>query len=358
MGSNTRFEILYLQSPMLFKQTIGSFLAIFLLLQPASGQDLTGIWKGYFITKDLSQYKVEFQIKQSSSSVKGVSYSYLTTVYYGKATMSGQWDKANKSLQIQELKTIEIKTEDGSVSCLMNYSLDYSRSGREEYLEGSFTSKHEFKSEGIEKGQDCGGGKVYLRRVSSSDFYSEPFLQNTTAKKIIINEAPVPRKANTVNNSPSKSEISSKDQGGAIVTSKKDTTSTIQNNTAAYSKSLSIPSVSNNRFNDLIQVITVKKPVVLVSLFDNGEIDGDTVTVYLNNKMALSKRRLSTTPLTLTLEMDDQNDIQELTMVADNLGKIPPNTALMIVEAGSQRFRVQLTSTEQKNAVVRFRYEK
>jgi hypothetical protein len=56
--------------------------------------------------------------------------------------------------------------------------------------------------------------------------------------------------------------------------------------------------------------------------------------------------------------MDNQNDIQELTMVAENLGKIPPNTALMIVEAGNQRFRVQLTSTEQKNAVVRFRYEK
>lgn len=131
-----------------------------------------------------------------------------------------------------------------------------------------------------------------------------------------------------------------------------------QQKSSLVEKKAFISSVNNNRFNDLIQVITVKNPQVQVYLFDNGEIDGDTITVYLNNKLALSKRRLSTTPLTLTLEMDNQNDIQELTMVAENLGKIPPNTALMIVEAGNQRFRVQLTSTEQKNAVVRFRYEK
>ena len=45
-------------------------------------------------------------------------------------------------------------------------------------------------------------------------------------------------------------------------------------------------------------------------------------------------------------------------MVAENLGRIPPNTSLMIVEAGEQRFEVRITSTEQKNAVVRFKYQK
>ena len=74
--------------------------------------------------------------------------------------------------------------------------------------------------------------------------------------------------------------------------------------------------------------------------------------------MVLSNKRLSTNPLTLSLNLDEENSTQELTMVAENLGRIPPNSALMIVEAGDQRFRVQLTSTEQKNAVVRFRFEK
>jgi hypothetical protein len=44
-------------------------------------------------------------------------------------------------------------------------------------------------------------------------------------------------------------------------------------------------------------------------------------------------------------------------MVAQNLGSIPPNTALMMVQAGDQRYTVRLSSTEQKNAMVRFRYQ-
>lgn len=338
-----------------FRSVYSLLIAVTILPFSLVAQNLTGIWKGYFITKDFSQYKVEFQLKQSKKTLKGVSYSYLTTVYYGKATMSGKLQDAAQ-LSIQELKTVEVKESEGSVTCLMNYQLNYSRSGREEYLEGSFTSKYERDSKEVKKGEDCGGGKVYLRRVNSSDFYPEPFLQNSASKKIIVNEAP-PKK-NTAVASPKK-DIDQK------------TTSLISNVTATEVKPFkeeattplpaktprSIPQVSNNRFNNLLKELTVNTPRVKVFLYDNGEVDGDTVSVYLNNKKVLSNKRLSTLPLELTLQLDEENSMQEITVVAENLGRIPPNSALMIVEAGDQRYRVQITSTEQKNAVVRFRYE-
>lgn len=318
-----------------------------------AGQDLSGIWKGYFVTKDFSQYKVEFQLKQTGNQTIGVSYSYLTTVYYGKATMLGRWEENVQQLLIQENKTVEVKASEGSVNCLMNYKLGYSKSGREEYLEGTFTSKYEDSSEGIKKGDDCGGGRVYLRRVNTSDFYPEPFLQKATSKKVILNEPPTSAK----NTAPGTSKVH---ENQKIAEPKIESPSLVSNaqNNAIYQKQTVIPSVNNNRVNDLTQVINVKNKQVQVYLYDNGEIDGDTVTVFLNNKMVLSNKRLSTTPLTLSLNLDEENSAQELTMVAENLGRIPPNSALMIVEAGNQRFRVQLTSTEQKNAVVRFRYEK
>ena len=56
--------------------------------------------------------------------------------------------------------------------------------------------------------------------------------------------------------------------------------------------------------------------------------------------------------------MDEANPDHELIMVAENLGEIPPNTSLMIVTAGDKRYEVRITSTEQKNAMVRFRYVK
>jgi hypothetical protein len=322
-----------------------------------NAQNLTGIWKGYFITKDYSQYKVEFQIKQSGNNLTGVSYSYLNTVYYGKATMSGNFHEANL-LSIQEIKTVEVKASEGSVNCLMHYNLNYSKSGREEYLEGSFTSKYETESstQGIKKGEDCGGGKVYLRRVTSSDFYPEPFLQNSTSRKVIINEAPPARKgtaSTTKNPSEQKSTPIVTNSSSLISKSfKEESTSSLPAKAPA-----SIPPVANNRLNSILKELTVNSPQVKVSLFDNGEVDGDTVSVYLNSKRVLSNKRLGTTPLELTLHLDQENSLQEITVVAENLGRIPPNSALMIVEAGEQRYRVQITSTEQKNAVVRFRYE-
>src|SRR5438046_4348476 len=84
-------------------------------------QDLTGIWKGYFITNGGEQYKLEFQVKQNpTSSVTGVSYSYLDVRFYGKATMTGSLKKAEKKVQIKELRTVEIKNLGGGGTCLMN----------------------------------------------------------------------------------------------------------------------------------------------------------------------------------------------------------------------------------------------
>ena len=45
-------------------------------------------------------------------------------------------------------------------------------------------------------------------------------------------------------------------------------------------------------------------------------------------------------------------------VVAENLGDIPSNTSLMVVKAGDKRYEVRIVSTEQKNAVVVFKYQK
>ena len=56
-------------------------------------QDLTGIWKGYFITDNGQSYRLEFQIEQNKSkTVTGVSYSWGNSIdFYGKATMTGRY---------------------------------------------------------------------------------------------------------------------------------------------------------------------------------------------------------------------------------------------------------------------------
>lgn len=119
-----------------------------------------------------------------------------------------------------------------------------------------------------------------------------------------------------------------------------------------------LPVVLMERKNELMKSLVVNSGNVKIKLYDNGEIDDDTISVYFDKKLVLSKKKLAANPLIINLKLDEENYEHELVMVAENLGRIPPNTSLMIVEAGDQRFELRITSTKQKNAVVRFKYRK
>jgi hypothetical protein len=107
-----------------------------------------------------------------------------------------------------------------------------------------------------------------------------------------------------------------------------------------------------------IQEIKVDTGKILLDFYDNGEIDGDTVSVMLNNAVLVSHQRLALKPVTVEVKVDLEHPQQEVTMVGENLGSIPPNTALLIITSGKKRYRLYLKSTEIKSAQVRFIYEK
>lgn len=100
-------------------------------------------------------------------------------------------------------------------------------------------------------------------------------------------------------------------------------------------------------------VIDVDADSLKVILYDNGEVDNDTISLFYNRKLVTFKKMLSDKPLTFTLPLD--TTVNEIAMYAENLGSIPPNTALCIVYAGEQRFELSLSSTYIKNAAIRFR---
>src|SRR6202012_4696161 len=109
------------------------------------------------------------------------------------------------------------------------------------------------------------------------------------------------------------------------------------------------------RKKTLVKTLAINSPDVKIELYDNAEIDGDTVTVLINNKLLLYRQMLTDRPLTLHLNAFPGTEY-ELVMYADNLGTIPPNTALMMVTAGSQKFEVFLSSSLEKSAAVHFVY--
>jgi hypothetical protein len=79
--------------------------------------------------------------------------------------------------------------------------------------------------------------------------------------------------------------------------------------------------------------------------------------VLVNGQTILTHQKLTEKPITATVIIDLQHRFQEVEMIAENLGSIPPNTALLIVTAGERRYQLFLSSTEVKSAKVRFVYD-
>jgi hypothetical protein len=102
----------------------------------------------------------------------------------------------------------------------------------------------------------------------------------------------------------------------------------------------------------LVKKIETEAGEIRIDLYDNGEIDGDTVSIYHNNVLLMPHARLSQKPLTVRFAVDAGHPHHELIMVAENLGSIPPNTSLMIITAGTKRYQAFISSNEQKNAKV------
>ncbi|HEY0676777.1 MAG TPA: hypothetical protein VGD17_00775 [Chitinophagaceae bacterium] len=354
-------------------------------------QDLTGIWRGHFLQSGgmsiieklyggEDRYKFEVQLDQRSKQFSGVTYSYKTTVFYGKASCKGTVNDKTKKVLLEELKIVEVRMAQGSDACIMTLFLTYSKNGEEEFLEGSYTSMNTRDS------SNCGRGTVFLRKVPTSDFYKEPFLVKREEEAKKKSSAPVIAKQKPkVETKPTTTQPNNTTVKKPATTTKKPVPPPVKKDTVTERPvvrtnpsttitkpakidsvkspekkitSVPVPKALSNRQNELIRTIVVNTTDVVVDLYDNGTIDNDTVSVYLDKKLVVSKQRLTEKAITVKLKLDEQNDYHELVMVAENLGEIPPNTSLMVVRAGNKQYEVRITSNEQKNAVVIFKYEK
>ena len=120
-----------------------------------------------------------------------------------------------------------------------------------------------------------------------------------------------------------------------------------------------IPSVIEKRVNNTIQTLTVTADSLVLSFYDNGVVDGDSISVYLNEENIISKVKLKEAAVKKTVYMNSRNDDEiRLTLVAENLGSIPPNTGLLIIQDGTERYQIRFKADMETNASVIIRKKK
>ena len=85
-----------------------------------------------------------------------------------------------------------------------------------------------------------------------------------------------------------------------------------------------------NRAIETIQSVNYISDSLVLTLFDNGEIDGDTVSVLMNGAVIMPMVGLSTNAIKKTIYTKDIKDSIKIVMYAETLGIFPPNTGLLI----------------------------
>jgi hypothetical protein len=107
----------------------------------------------------------------------------------------------------------------------------------------------------------------------------------------------------------------------------------------------------------LQKAVEISGDTLLLTLFDNGEVDGDTVSVLANGVVIIPKARLSTTAIQYTLDASGADSIK-LVMYAENLGAIAPNTGLLVVRDGKEIHEIRFSGNLSQNAAIVFRRKK
>lgn len=103
--------------------------------------------------------------------------------------------------------------------------------------------------------------------------------------------------------------------------------------------------------------LEVNVKTINLKVYDNAIMDGDTVSILYNGKTLLTHQLLSEKGIELNIELDEKQTRHEITLFAENLGSIPPNTALVVVTAGKKRYELFASASLEENAVLVFDYK-
>src|SRR5215467_1685097 len=237
-------------------------IALFFLVLLAPGflfaEDFNGVWKGTLTQEPggcYPNYFIELQINFNNNSIIGKAYDYYDTSKYVKLSFTGRYNPQTKRMVLIENKVLESNIPPHCIPCIKTYDLIYEKNGNDEMLTG------EWKGHVANAQNACPPGKIYLKKVDHSDF------------QVDIDQ--------------------------------NDTLALIQ-------QSIQLAP----RIKETVKALVVDAPQIKVELFDNAEIDNDTITVFVNNTLLLYRQRLTDQPLTINFTAFPEKEY-ELVMYAD-----------------------------------------
>jgi len=369
-----------------FKSAV--FFLLLIWVNTSQAQNLSGCWEGI-----MSDERIQVNVEQRGTELCGYTYDYLLDEpeNHCRAYFKGRYNSSREVWLLEGLSFIE---NSGS-HVLMRIRL-----WKDDEVPGQLRG---FVYTKPSAGSIFGGGRpdeITLRKVSSKpaklasgqpNCWPEPITKSNPERKIpeLVTIKPAPKK-NTIPPAvitPSPKKVTTpvaKSKQPVPVTKppvvaaakpkpvavpKKEVAKTTDPSLSPRTGSIpkpattkpvvSIPVVKKlaERKNTEMSRLEVNVKHINLKVYDNGIVDNDTVSIYYNGRLLVNKKGLSEKPLILDIDLDENTTIHEITMYAENLGSIPPNTALIVVTAGDKRYELRSKSSLDENAVLVFEYK-
>jgi hypothetical protein len=299
-------------------------LLVFALLcsQYAYSQSVFGYWYGYANVKtsgSANNYLVELVLQPEKGFVKGMMNYYFKNIYRS-IQVKGNYDEATRQLSLYEVPvTYYGSLNKFEVDCIMNFKGTLMVSKAESSLTGSFVSLPQYK-------YTCADINFKLK------FDADISKQDSVLKAIREFKETYQVWTPEISDTLVVAKITPKKVIN-YVTEKEFT----------------------ERQNVITQEIEVNSDSLQIDVYDNGEIDGDMISIFYNQQLILNNQKLTHKSIQVNLVLDTTKAYNELSMFAENLGLIPPNTALMVIHDGPNRYEARLSSSLEKNATIRIK---
>lgn len=318
---------------------------IFLSYFPLYGQQITGVWKG-----KIDKRKVEVKIIQNGDSLTGTSYYYESAGSYSRYSIKGYFDAMDNSVVWWDDQLIEDRGIHTNAHPLLSVA-DFN-------CPGGGVMKLDGKSVPKRSRQQKDGPVDLTKHPDPSfpdewDFVIDNYTTGANDPQIIdsvglIAAIPVRRSEVTAEPEP----VRPRETMVKITTLPKPEPPPVAK---VEPKTPTIREKFTERKKVLVTEIPLEGDSIELRFFDNAQVDGDSISLFLNNQMLFTHVRLTDKAYSLRLSVNDLSENNELVMVAENLGSIPPNTSYMLAIVGDKRYEAQLASTENSSAMIRLR---
>lgn len=319
-------------------------------------QTVTGSWYGLAEANtkgnNNNNYLTELIITQKGNDVEGI-FGYYFRSGYQSYYVRGTYNPKTRALSIKNIPVTYFKSLDiDGIDCPMDFNAKLFTSKVQSKLSGAFISHEKYKYtcpqlnfsytlDITEKNQDS-----VIKNGAVVKKYWTP-----RNEELVINAGEVSADHTVANQLENEKKL--------VTTGKKDSAKITVDSTAfklaeaAKKKELADLKVTfDQRKTILSTIVEIESDSVRIGFYDNGDIDGDSIAVFINKVPVLTHQPLTERALNMYLAMDSAHTNTEITMFAENLGIYPPNTALMIITDGSKRHEVFLSSSLSQNASV------